>query len=178
MTDVVPGSPSSLSSVDSDSDNVNTSSAKVYFGQFQSPEKKLAAQVDSVPQSEPNLLNVATPGPSSLRRSPRLSGSPLRKSKDNATEQSEQEEGQGGEGANAAQDDEITSLWREVTLPQFLRKDGTWLNLIPSRQTQVYPRALFCHCESHNASTRQSLAPTESRSVYSITTGASANSCS
>ncbi|KAL5529175.1 hypothetical protein ACEPAG_5149 [Sanghuangporus baumii] len=129
MDAVVPGSPSSRSSDNSDSDGVNTSSAKIYFGKFQTPEKKLAALVDSaVPSVQPNALNTSTVGSSSLRRSPRLSLSTAREDmEDSAVEQSEQEEDDEDEREDSSLENRGSEIqkgsWQNPPFLEFLRKD-------------------------------------------------------
>ncbi|OCB84293.1 hypothetical protein A7U60_g8973 [Sanghuangporus baumii] len=129
MDAVVPASPSSLSSDNSDSDGVNTSSAKIYFGKFQTPEKKLAALVDSaVPSVQPNALNTSTAGSSSLRRSPRLSLSTARQDMDDsAAEQSEQEEDDEDEREDSSLENRGSEIqkgsWQNPPFLEFLRKD-------------------------------------------------------
>lgn len=158
MDVVVPGSPSSLSSDNSDSDGVNTSSAKIYIGKFQTPEKKLAALVDSaVPLVQPGALNASTPGPSSLRHSPRFSNTTTRQdAEDSAVEQSEQEDDEDepqDDLPNNRGDEIQRESWRNGPFLEFLRKDGARFRLSRTTRFHISPRAIFRYSEPHNAST-------------------------
>lgn len=64
---------SPTSSCSDDSDAVNTSTAKVYFGPLLSPEKKYAPLLSPCVARPPKFEQSSNPFPFPLRRSPRLS---------------------------------------------------------------------------------------------------------
>jgi hypothetical protein len=63
---------SPASSSGSDSDVVNTASARVYFGPFQSPEKKLIRQIIQSDVSRRHALSLGDDGSSQQRSAPFL----------------------------------------------------------------------------------------------------------
>lgn len=106
---------------DSDSDAVNTSNAKVYFGRFQTPEKKIATFMNSAEALSPNVNTPSCDSkyrPIDLRRSPRLSTPPKAVVESAALTES----------AESRQKALIVEAqpegWIEAPLPDFLREDG------------------------------------------------------
>ena len=115
---------SPLSSTTDNSDEVNTSTAKVYFGPILSPEKKLA------PLLSPHIsraLNLNGTGPFLQRRPPRLSYMPHDEMHVSPTKAGDiqncglREEllSDGGESES-----EEKESWRKDGLPPFLNGDG------------------------------------------------------
>lgn len=144
MNDTNNSSP--LSSCSDNSDVVNTSSAKVYFGPVQSPEKKFAPMLSPC---KPSTQSIDDFGSSFLRRSPRLS-SPQPTHPDgydqDETEQEEEEEG----------NDELPAeiLWEDTHCQQILRQDGKPMYAVAINLSLTRSRTIIRHCKPHYAGTR------------------------
>ena len=117
---ILPSTSTHSVSDDSDSDAVNTSNAKVYFGRFQTPEKKIASLMNSAQahSSEPELKSRHT----RPRRSPRLSTPPrdLNEIAPGVQVATDQE----AESDAEPQTSHVADAWIEAPLPEFLREDG------------------------------------------------------
>ena len=144
------------SSCSDNSDAVNSSTAKVYFGPLQSPEKKFTPMLSPCKP----LTQTTEPLSSLLRRSPRLSSPPPPVPEYDNQDESEQEE----EDSSAPLGKCSKSLWQGTPMQRFLRQDGMPMCMRIVLYLCLYSntRTFIGHCRSYYESTRQSIATSES----------------
>ncbi|KAH8117407.1 hypothetical protein DFH11DRAFT_1574835 [Phellopilus nigrolimitatus] len=116
--EIVPSSPTSSSSCSDNSDAVNTSSAKVYFGPVQSPEKKFAPILSPRVSQHPDA-----PGPSNLRRSPRLSAASFQPVEEMMEYHEQEEEDEGDTLSDKKRNTFPGKSWQDTPLHDLLRRD-------------------------------------------------------
>ncbi|KAI5124553.1 hypothetical protein M0805_003075 [Coniferiporia weirii] len=115
MDDPVPSSPTSSGSDNSDA--FNSSSAKIYFGPLRSPEKKFAPMPSPAP-----FLASGTLGPSTPRRSPRLSLLPLPSCEEEKPSDHNED---GGRDEDSLSDKQAATpgTWQSVPIHDLFRND-------------------------------------------------------
>lgn len=141
MNDTNNSSP--LSSSSDNSDVVNTSSAKVYFGPVQSPEKKFAPMLSPC---KPSTQSIDDFGSSSPRRSPRLSSPQPTHPNGYDQDETEQEE-------EREENDELSAeiLWEDTHCQQILRQDGKLMYAVAFIFSLTRTRTIICHCKPYYA---------------------------